>query len=134
MEPRRSLTGRVALVCALVAGVVMCAVVLGGCASIAGAGSRTRSAAGAAPATHRFSVDLSSGKYVPSEISAAAGTPISITFGQAQGCVRTLVFPKFSIKADMTQGAKTFDLGVLQPGDYTWSCGMNMQHGVLHVK
>jgi Cu+-exporting ATPase len=134
MDSRRSVIGRVALTCALVAVVAVLPVLLGGCASSAASAGASSSATGAASTTQRLSVDLSSGKYVPSEITAAAGTPISITFSQGQGCVNTLVFPQFDIHADMTQGSKTFDLGVLQPGEYVWSCGMDMQHGVLHVK
>jgi plastocyanin domain-containing protein len=48
--------------------------------------------------------------------------------------VQRLVFPSFNINADLSQGPKTFDLGTLQPGQYAWSCGMNMQHGVLTVQ
>jgi Cu+-exporting ATPase len=96
--------------------------------ALAGCGTGTASGA------QRLSVDLSSGKYVPSEITATAGTPISITFGKGQGCVKKLVSQSLKINADMTKGPQTFDVGVLAPGDYTWQCGMNMQHGVLHVK
>jgi plastocyanin domain-containing protein len=101
--------------------------------ALAGCSSTTGSGAAGGNVQH-FNVDLSSGAYVPDQITAKAGVPVRITFGKGQGCVRTLVFPQFNINADMTQGPKTFDLGSLQPGEYSWSCGMNMQHGVLKVQ
>lgn len=82
----------------------------------------------------RFSVDLSTGAYAPDVIEAKAGIPIEITFGQGSGCLSTLVFPSFQIEADMTKGPRTFDLGAVKAGDYTWACGMDMQHGTLRVR
>jgi Cu+-exporting ATPase len=108
--------------------------VLAGCSASGSAPTGGSPAGVSASGVQRFDVDMSSGVYKPAEIDAKAGTPVQITFGQGQGCVQTLVFPSFNIRADMTQGPKTFDLGVLQPGDYPWSCGMNMQHGVLKVR
>jgi hypothetical protein len=35
---------------------------------------------------------------------------------------------------DMTKGPRTFKLPALKSGSYKWSCGMNMQHGVLKVQ
>ena len=34
----------------------------------------------------------------------------------------------------MTKGPRTFKLPALKSGSYKWSCGMNMQHGVLKVQ
>jgi len=118
---------------ALFAGAIVLVLALSGCS---GSGSSASGAPGTATAAgvQHFDVDMSKGSYVPNELDAKAGTPVQITFGQGKGCVGTLVFPSFSIRADMTQGPKTFDLGVLQPGEYPWSCGMNMQHGVLKVQ
>jgi Cu+-exporting ATPase len=124
----RTSRGNVARTCALVIACAALLVALAGCAS-SGAGS-----AATTGSVQHFSVDLSSGSYNPSEITAKAGVPVRITFGQGQGCLQTLVFPDFKIQADLTQGPKTFDLGVLQPGEYAWSCGMDMQHGVLKVQ
>ncbi|HEY5506538.1 MAG TPA: cupredoxin domain-containing protein [Coriobacteriia bacterium] len=108
---------------------------LAGCSASGSAPTGGGSPAGTSAAgVQHFDVDLSTGAYKPAELDAKAGTPVQITFGQGQGCVQTLVFPSFNIKADMAQGPKTFDLGVLQPGDYPWACGMNMQHGVLKVR
>lgn len=79
-------------------------------------------------------IDLSSGTYKPNLVFAKAGVPIVMTFGEGQKCVKTLVFPSFDIKADMTKGPRTFKLPALKSGSYKWQCGMNMQHGVLKVQ
>lgn len=84
--------------------------------------------------TQRITVDLSTGAYVPNQITAVTGVPIEITFGRGQGCVKRLVFPSFGIDADMTSGPRTFKLGSLAPGTYKWQCGMDMKHGSIVVK
>ena len=112
-----------AVVLVLAAGVL--ALALTGCGSASGAST---------PGVQHFDVSLASGTYAPNQLTAKAGEPVEITFGQGQGCVGTLVFPQFDINADMTKGPQTFSLGALEPGQYTWSCGMNMQHGTLTVQ
>ena len=84
-------------------------------AALAGCGSASGSAS--APGVQHLAVDVSTGDYVPAELSATAGTPIQITFSQGQGCATSIVFPEFNLKTDVSQGPKTLDLGVLQPGD-----------------
>lgn len=81
-----------------------------------------------------ISIDLSSESYVPNKVLAKAGVPLEMTFGQGKGCVKTLVFQSFGIKADMTKGPRTFKLPALSPGTYAWSCGMDMKHGVVEVR
>ena len=81
-----------------------------------------------------IAIDLSTGYYVPNRITAKAGVPLEITFGQGKGCVEELVFPAFDILADMTQGPQTFKLGALEAGTYEWRCGMDMRHGVIIVE
>lgn len=80
------------------------------------------------------SVDLSGESYEPNVVIAKAGVPIDITFGKGAGCVKTLVFPQFGIKADMTSGPRTFHLPPLSAGSYKWRCGMDMKHGELRVE
>jgi Cu+-exporting ATPase len=126
MDSRHTRMSRIARMVMLAFVLVALAVALSGCGQAA-----SGSAGGNA---QTFSVDLSTGAYSPNSITAKVGTPISITFGRPAGCLQTLVFPAFNIHADLTHGPKTFDLGVLKAGDYPWSCGMNMQHGVLHVE
>jgi Cu+-exporting ATPase len=123
--------GRAAACALAIAALVLAALALAGC------GSSTASGTSAPPSgdnVQRFSVDLSTGAYVPNEITAKAGVPIEITFGKGSGCVKRLVFPAFKVDADMTQGPKTLELGALKAGEYPWACGMNMKHGVLRVQ
>jgi len=117
----------------LVAAAVAFTLTAGGAAP-SGTSSAPAGPTSSAAGVQHFDVDMSSGDYVPKVLTAKAGTPVQITFGQGQGCVGTLVFSAFGIQADMTQGPKTFDLGVLEPGEYEWACGMDMQHGVLRVE
>lgn len=119
-----------AIVLALLIGLL--SIALGGCASPASSASGEATAA--AGGVQHFDVSMDRGVYEPNKLTAKAGAPVQITFGQGQGCVGTLVFPQFKITADMTQGPRTFDLGALEPGEYAWSCGMNMQHGTLTVQ
>jgi Cu+-exporting ATPase len=135
MESAVARSVRLARPAALCVAALLLVGALAGCSASGPASTGGTSPAGvSATAVQHFDVDLSTGSYKPAELDAKAGTPVQITFGQGQGCVSTLVFPSFSIKADLSQGPKTLDLGVLQPGDYPWACGMNMQHGVLKVR
>jgi hypothetical protein len=52
----------------------------------------------------------------------------------SEGCVKKLVFPAFDITADMTQGPRTFRLGALPAGAYSWRCGTDMRHGMIVVE
>lgn len=121
--------------CALACAIALAAFALTACGTPA---ASTGGAPGASSASggevQKLSVDLSSGTYVPAELTAKAGVAVQITFGQGSGCIRELVFPAFGIRADMTKGPQTFDLGVLKAGDYPWACGMDMEHGVLKVR
>ncbi len=113
----------------LVLAAAVLAIALTGCGSASGV-----SPGASGPGVQHFDVSLASGAYAPNALTAKAGEPVEITFGQGQGCVGTLVFPQFDINADMTKGPQTFNLGALEPGQYQWSCGMNMQHGTLTVR
>ena len=128
MNAHATFGARYARALALLACAALLALSLAGCGSAAATGSSSGAA------VQHFDVDLSSGTYAPNQITAKAGTPVQITFGQGAGCIQRLEFPSFKIDADLSGGPQTFDLGSLQPGEYTWSCGMNMQHGVLKVE
>ena len=135
MEHRISGRARLARAIALAAAISLLALALGGCSSPTGTASASGTAAtSAGGGVQHFDVSLASGVYQPNHLTAKAGTPVQITFGQGQGCIHVLVFPQFNINADMSQGPQTFDLGALAPGEYAWSCGMNMQHGSLTVE
>ena len=78
-------------------------------------------------------VDASDG-YAPNRILASAGTPIELTFSEAFGCMEEVVFPEFRIARDLTQGGAVVELPSLEPGEYSFSCGMAMNFGTIVVE
>lgn len=82
----------------------------------------------------KITVDTSSGSYNPNTIEAKAGIPLEITFTQAAGCLGAVQFPDFNVYEDLSAGPKTISLPALQPGTYSWACGMNMARGQIVVK
>jgi plastocyanin len=81
-----------------------------------------------------IAVDLSKGYYDPSTIELKAGLPAEITFSQAAGCLGQVQSQELSFFEDLTSGPKTVKLGALQPGTYTFTCGMQMVSGTIVVK
>jgi plastocyanin domain-containing protein len=132
MEHRISGTARLARTVAFALAISLLALALGGCSSPTA--SASGSPAAATGNVQHFDVSLASGVFQPNHLTAKAGAPVQITFGQGQGCTQTLVFPQFNINAEMTQGPQTFDLGALAPGEYAWTCGHGTQHGSLTVQ
>ena len=45
-----------------------------------------------------------------------------------------VVFPEFGIFEDLTQGGVVITLPALEPGEYRFSCGMQMVFGTLVVE
>lgn len=83
----------------------------------------------------RIAVDTSQGSFNPNAIKAKAGVPIEIEFSQAPGgCLSGVLFADFDIAEDLTAGPKTVKLPALQPGEYAFSCQMNMVTGTLIVE
>jgi len=82
----------------------------------------------------RVSVDLSTGAYVPSVITAKAGIPLEIAFGQGNGCLASVLVPDFGIDQDLTQGGAVVKLPAMKAGEYQFSCGMQMVFGKIVVQ
>ena len=133
---------------ACVVGPLLAAILAGalsGCAVPAaptGTGGSSRGAVtnGAAEGTaevsggvQRISVDLSQGVYDPAVIHAKAGVPLEITFGPGQGCTSAILIKQFGVNQDITQGA-VIDLPAMKPGEYEFSCGMEMVFGKIVVR
>lgn len=107
----------------------------GGCCG--GSGASSAPIAGTAQVTggvQKISVDLSSGSYNPNVLNLQAGVPAEITFGQSSGCTGQVQSQQLGFAEDLTSGAKTVKLGALQPGTYSFACGMNMVSGTIVVK
>jgi hypothetical protein len=82
----------------------------------------------------RIAVDVSKGYFDPTVIKAKAGLPIEITFGQGQGCLAQVQFPDQGVEQDLTQGGGVVKLPALEPGTYSFSCGMQMVFGELVIE
>jgi len=103
----------------------------------ASAPARTTGADGTAKvegSVQRISVDLSTGAYTPSVITAKAGIPLEIAFGQGSGCLASVLVPDFGIDQDLTQGGAVVKLPAMKAGEYQFSCGMQMVFGKIVVK
>lgn len=81
-----------------------------------------------------LTVDTSSGSFAPSQLSAKAGIPVEITFGQGTGCLAEVVFPELNVRQSLEGGPTSVKLPALEPGTYAFACGMDMQHGTLVVQ
>ncbi len=81
----------------------------------------------------RISVDASAG-YAPNVVKAVAGLPIEITFGQGSGCMAEVMSRELGFFEDLTAGPKTVSLPALAPGEYEFSCGMEMVFGTIVVE
>jgi Cu+-exporting ATPase len=79
-------------------------------------------------------VDASKGQWQPNEITLKAGIPAVLTFGEGQGCLAQVVFPDLGITKDLTAGGASVDVPALEPGEYSFACGMNMVFGKLVVR
>ena len=82
----------------------------------------------------KISVDLSKGYYEPNQIVLKAGVPAEITFGQSSGCTAQVVSQDLGFSEDLTAGPRTVKLAALQPGEYGFSCGMQMVFGKIVVE
>lgn len=102
----------------------------GGTASTAAPVGRATLGAG----VQRIDVDVSAGYFDPTVIELAAGVPTLIVFGEGSGCLAEVQFPQFGIRADLTSGGATIEIPALDPGQYPFSCGMEMVYGALIVR
>jgi len=107
---------------------------LAGCA----APSTPASTSGATPMTVEAGVQritiMADGAFSPSLISAKAGIPIELSFGQGSGCSAAIKFPPLGIEQDLSTGPATVTLPALEPGRYTMYCQSNMDMGTLIVE
>ncbi len=79
----------------------------------------------------RISIDVSAGYFDPSIIVVKAGVPVEITFGEGTGCMAEVMFKDFAVFEDLTEGGAVVSLPALEPGEYEFSCGMEMVFGTV---
>jgi Cu+-exporting ATPase len=76
------------------------------------------------------------GVYAPDRITAEAGKPIRLRFDRREdaACSDTVVFPDFGISQPLRAfGVTEASLPPAKPGEYPFSCAMNMYRGTLVV-
>lgn len=74
--------------------------------------------------------------YSPDALAIHAGLPTTLVVhsDNARGCVRSFEIPDRNVdKILPTRGDTRIDLGVLQPGQLDYSCGMGMYTGTLTI-
>jgi hypothetical protein len=105
------------------------------CYGNSGIGETTEGAATVEGNVRRISVDATNG-YDPDVIRLTAGVPAEITFSQASGCMAQVMSDDLDFYADLTGGPQTvhIEAAALQPGEYSFSCGMQMVFGTIIVE
>ncbi|MBW4641930.1 MAG: cupredoxin domain-containing protein [Goleter apudmare HA4340-LM2] len=77
------------------------------------------------------------GGYDPSLIVVQAGKPVRLKFERKDpsSCLEQVVIPDFHIAADLPLNQVTpVEFTPQQPGEYTFTCGMNMFRGAIAVQ
>lgn len=81
-------------------------------------------------------ITVENGVYTPPRLKVAAGQPVALTFERKDpsGCAATVVFSDFDISEELPLNkAKTISLPAMQPGEYLFTCQMQMYRGTLVV-
>lgn len=82
----------------------------------------------------QVTITARTGSYSPSAIGVRAGMPTTLIVRSenAQGCVRAFLIPGQDVEEILpAQGESRIDLGVLEPGELRYSCGMGMYTGTI---
>lgn len=108
---------------------VLLAIVAAGCGDTAGG-------AAPAPSDRRPVIAIAVGPkgYEPSEVKAAAGKPVRLSFTRTsdEGCGQKLVIPSEKVEKDLPLGqAVAVDLTMPASGKIGFTCGMGMLKGAV---
>ena len=106
----------------------------GGCCGGGGSSTPITGSATVAGGVQKISVDMSSGSYNPNTLKLKAGIPAEVTFGQSSGCTGVVQSQQLGFSENLSGGPKTVKLGALQPGTYSFACGMGMVSGKIVVE
>jgi plastocyanin domain-containing protein len=77
------------------------------------------------------------GGYEPAQVVVNAGRPVRLNFLRRDrtSCLETVLFPDFHIAQHLELNQVTpIEFLPQKPGQYTFTCGMNMFRGVVQVK
>lgn len=97
-------------------------------------GTKTRRSTADAP---RGATVRVRGGYRPDTVVVAAGEPARITFRREEtaACSEQVVFPAFGKTATLPVGEDVVvELPAAEPGEYGFTCGMQMLRGTLVVR
>lgn len=83
------------------------------------------------PSAQKVSIGIGGAGYDPSSVRVDAGRPVRITVAQGEGCAAGFYMPELGVEKDNSAGPVTFTLDALDPGTYTYTCGMGMVSGQL---
>jgi len=75
--------------------------------------------------------------YEPSQVVVKAGQPVQLNFFRkdSSSCLEKVLFPDFHIAADLAMNQITsIEFTPEKPGDYPFTCGMNMFRGVVKAE
>ena len=88
----------------------------------------------AADGVQRILINAEDTGYSPSNVMAKAGIPTTVTFrtNNTEGCTRALLWDSFGVERVLpTTGDTAIEIGELEPGTYTYTCGMGMYEGSI---
>ncbi len=77
------------------------------------------------------------GGYQPSRVVVKVGEPVKLNFlrRDPSSCLERVLFPDFHIAQDLALNNVTaVEFTPQKPGEYTFTCGMNMFRGVVEVR
>jgi len=80
---------------------------------------------------------VENGSYIPAHIEVPQGAPVRLRFERRDPspCAEKVLFDELDIALDLPLGEKTaLVVGPLMPGEYRFSCQMQMYRGSLVVK
>jgi len=89
-----------------------------------------------AQGVQRLTINVDGG-YEPSQVIVKAGQPVQLNFFRTDpsSCLEKVLFPDFHIAADLAMNQVTpIKFTPDQPGEYSFTCGMNMFRGVVKAE
>lgn len=96
---------------------------------------READASGTQPGIQELDIAVDGG-YEPDRIVVQAGQPVRLNFlrKDPNSCLEQVLIPDFQIAKDLPLNKETaIEFTPKQPGDYSFTCGMNMFRGVIQV-
>lgn len=103
---------------------------------VSGAPAADTSAASTADGRQTVEITARADSYSPGNVRARAGLPTTLVVhsDNVRGCIQSFVIPDRDVEKILPpQGDTTIDLGVLEPGQLRYACGMGMYTGLITV-